>query len=211
MRTRTIWITSAIAVAVVAAAGTAVAVAATTDEATTVVADGLTAGGSTFGLSTSDDAGPDDDALPPFTEAEVAAAIEAALAQVGPGVVVDIDVDDDIGYAYELDILLDAGGLVEVKLDEQLNVVDVDDESRDDSSSTLSPTPSPSPSTDAVADPDDLDRAVAVALEYTGGGTVTEARLSDDADHVWEVEITFADGEDVDIELDGQFNIVKVD
>ena len=41
----------------------------------------------------------------------------------GPGTVVDIDIDDNAAYAYELDILLDAGGVVEVKLDASLNVV----------------------------------------------------------------------------------------
>ena len=36
---------------------------------------------------------------------------------------IDADVDDNEAYAYEIDVRLDAGGVVEVKLDSALNVV----------------------------------------------------------------------------------------
>jgi uncharacterized membrane protein YkoI len=40
---------------------------------------------------------------------------------------------------------------------------------------------------------------------------VTALDRSDDADHAWEVEVTGADGRDVDVELDASFGVVRVD
>lgn len=60
---------------------------------------------------------------------------------------------------------------------------------------------------------DVLDRASAAALAAVeGDGTVTEATGADaEDDHVYEVEITLADGEDVDVELDRDFGVVDID
>jgi uncharacterized membrane protein YkoI len=45
---------------------------------------------------------------------------------VGPGTVIDADTDDNDAYAYEIKIRLDAGGVVEVKLDSAFVVVSVE-------------------------------------------------------------------------------------
>ncbi|MET0696981.1 MAG: PepSY domain-containing protein [Acidimicrobiia bacterium] len=53
----------------------------------------------------------------------------------------------------------------------------------------------------------DLDRAVAAALEHTGGGTVTETEIGDDG-AAYSVEIRREDGSQVEVQLDAQFNVV---
>jgi uncharacterized membrane protein YkoI len=52
-----------------------------------------------------------------------------------------------------------------------------------------------------------LDRAVAAALEETGGGTVTETEVGDDG-AVYGVEIQLDDGSQVEVNLDRDFNVV---
>ena len=67
------------------------------------------------------------------------------------------------------------------------------------------------PTTAATADPADVDAASSAALAAAGDGTVTEVERSDDLDHAWEVEVTFADGRDVEVELDSEFALVRID
>jgi uncharacterized membrane protein YkoI len=52
-----------------------------------------------------------------------------------------------------------------------------------------------------------LDGASAAALEATGGGTVTETEVGDEESY-YEVEVTRADGSQVDVQLDRDFNVV---
>jgi len=53
----------------------------------------------------------------------------------------------------------------------------------------------------------DLDRASAAALEATGGGEVTETEVGDEESY-YEVEVTLADGSQVDVQLDQSFEVV---
>jgi uncharacterized membrane protein YkoI len=57
-----------------------------------------------------------------------------------------------------------------------------------------------------------LDRASGAALQATGGGKVTETEVGDEESY-YEVEVTRADGSQVDVQLDRGFNLVgqKVD
>jgi hypothetical protein len=57
-----------------------------------------------------------------------------------------------------------------------------------------------------------LDKASAAALEHTGGGRVTETEVGDE-ESPYEVEVTRADGSQVDVQLDRGFDVVggKVD
>ncbi|HEX5856521.1 MAG TPA: PepSY domain-containing protein [Microbacterium sp.] len=198
MRKRTIWITSAAAGLALVAGGTAVAFAVTDD-------------------LTEDDAAESAE----VTSEELDAAIAAALDEVGPGRVVDADREDDGSHAYEIDIAVQDGERVEVRLDEALNVLDVSPEDAPDGGTSGDGT-----SDDATSDDDgtsdgtdddggqpvdaaDADRASEAALAHTGGGTVSEVERSDDADHAWEVEVTLADGTDVDVELDADFAVTK--
>ena len=66
---------------------------------------------------------------------------------------------------------------------------------------------------DAAEGPDvaisgsDLDKASAAALDATGGGTVTETEQGDEESY-YEVEVTMADGSQVDVQLDRGFDVV---
>lgn len=52
-----------------------------------------------------------------------------------------------------------------------------------------------------------LDQAVAAALEETGGGTVTETEVGDDG-AAYGVEVLLDDGTQVEVNLDGDFNVI---
>ena len=52
-----------------------------------------------------------------------------------------------------------------------------------------------------------LARASAAALGATGGGKVTETEVGDEESY-YEVEVTRADGSQVDVQLDRGFNVV---
>jgi uncharacterized membrane protein YkoI len=52
-----------------------------------------------------------------------------------------------------------------------------------------------------------LARASAAALEHTGGGRVTDTETGDE-EGAYEVEVTLADGSQVDVHLDAAFNVL---
>ena len=52
-----------------------------------------------------------------------------------------------------------------------------------------------------------LDRASAAALAETGEGRVTETEVGDE-DSYYEVEVTFDDGRQIDVQLDRDFAVV---
>jgi uncharacterized membrane protein YkoI len=52
-----------------------------------------------------------------------------------------------------------------------------------------------------------LTRAMAAAVAFTKGGRVTGTEV-DDEDSKYEVEVTLADGRQVDVQLDEQFQVV---
>ena len=100
------------------------------------------------------------------------------------------------------------------------DAVDDNDSLELSSDSRTVPVPSPSATNDDDRSDDhggrdvsgaDADRASQAALAAVGSGTVTEVERSDDLDHVWEVEVTLADGSDVDVRLDGDFGVVRID
>jgi hypothetical protein len=51
------------------------------------------------------------------------------------------------------------------------------------------------------------DRAVAAALAFTGGGTVTETEIGDDG-AAFEVEVRLDDGRQVEVQLDASFTVI---
>ena len=61
--------------------------------------------------------------------------------------------------------------------------------------------------TEAPITGDALVKASAIALEHTGGGTVTETEVGDEESY-YEVEVTMDDGRQIDVQLDEQFNVV---
>jgi len=56
----------------------------------------------------------------------------------------------------------------------------------------------------------DLDRAREAALAEVGDGRVTGAEVGDDGT-AYELEVTRADGSEVDVDLDASFTVVRVD
>ena len=55
-----------------------------------------------------------------------------------------------------------------------------------------------------------LQRAKAVALQATGGGKVTDSEVNDE-EGAYEVEVTRADGSQVDVHLDRSFHVTGSD
>jgi len=53
-----------------------------------------------------------------------------------------------------------------------------------------------------------LEKASAAALAYTGGGTVTDSEIGDE-EGFYEVEVTLADGREVDVHLDENFKVLS--
>jgi hypothetical protein len=54
----------------------------------------------------------------------------------------------------------------------------------------------------------DRDRAEAVALKQTGGGRVTGTEINDE-EGAYEIEVTKADGTQVDVHLDSSFHVLN--
>lgn len=57
---------------------------------------------------------------------------------------------------------------------------------------------------------DTYDKAVAAALAETRGGTVTETEVGDDG-AAYDVEITLADGKQVEVSLDANFAVIRTE
>ena len=53
----------------------------------------------------------------------------------------------------------------------------------------------------------DLEQATEVALEHTGGGTVTEFEIGDDG-AAYSVEVRLADGSQVEVNLNANFEVI---
>ncbi|POH69456.1 hypothetical protein C3B59_05560 [Cryobacterium zongtaii] len=146
-------------------------------------------------------------------------ASNAALAEVGPGTVTTAERNDDGGSAYDLSVRLDNGGEVDVELNESFDVVWVGDFDNDDDGSYV-PSASAAPSATATTAPTastaeqaaaEQASAEAAALAAVGSGRVTEFDRSDDANHLYEVEVTRDNGQDVDVELAASFVVLTLD
>ena len=164
------------------------------------------------------------------------AASDAALEAVGSGRVTEVDEgDDDDTAAFIVEVALDDGTDIDVELDdnfEVLNQAEIDNRIGAGAAPSESPsadaggvtTESPAPG-DAVDDgnqrnvDDDTplqgrskQRAERAALDAVGGGRVTESTYADpDERHAFEVEIELGGDDDVTVELDRDFNVVRID
>ena len=161
-------------------------------------------------------------------------ASNAALAEVGPGTVTSAEHTNDDGATYALEIRLDNGDEVDVELDESFGILWVGDyDAADGVFVPSSSAPADDAASDAAAAADAAATAAAAAaaadaaaaatatsaeqrasaeaaaLAHVGSGTVTEFDISDDSDHLYEVEITLPSGEDVDVELDASFTVLR--
>jgi hypothetical protein len=195
MQKKTIWITAAAAGAVLILGGTGIAYAATDgferdddDRATTVVENQTT----------------DATASAPVATDWLAQASAAAIEAAGGGTVIGADVSDDADHAYSVDVRREDGNEVDIDLDSSFAVVRIDEDDRNDADETLDAEDAPISAADRAS-------AEKAALAATDKGTVTDVERSDDRDHAWEVEVTFANGTDVDVELTKGFDLVRID
>ena len=165
---------------------------------------------------------------------------QAALDEVGSGVVTDVDRLADGLEGYEVDVTRDDGREVSVLLDGEGAVVssrvddrgdsddsdddgstgstgstgsvDADDRDGDDvATGSASGAPTTGDRDDAELTGADYDRASAAAIEAAGGGVVTDADRSDDRDVAYEVDVRLDDGTEVDVDLDADFGVVRTD
>ncbi|WP_219993282.1 PepSY domain-containing protein [Cryobacterium arcticum] len=199
MKKKTIWITSAAVAAVLVAGGAGLAIADPFDN------DG------------------------PLTGSTLDQASTAALDAVGGGTVTDSEsTDDNTAQAYEVEVTLANGTDVDVALDRDFAVLWIDGLTAAGATATPTTGSGSDDSNDSRDDSDDgtgsgelaplteADRSAASAAALaamTAGtvGTVTEVERSDDFDHAYEVEVTLENGEDIDVELDEAFTVLKVE
>lgn len=57
----------------------------------------------------------------------------------------------------------------------------------------------------------EVTSATDAALAEAGGGTVTDADRSDDADHAFEVDVRLEDGDELEVELADDFTVVRTE
>ena len=194
MKKKTIWITGAAVAAVLVVGGAGLAIADPFD-------------------------GPDG----PLTGGTLDKASAAALDAVGSGTVTDTEAGSgDDAHAYEVEVTLADGTDVDVALDTSFAVLWVDGlptagagsapstGSGTDDSGT-SGTDDSSVLALTTAERDAASAAALATLPAGTTGTVSEVERSDDFDHAYEVEIILENGQDVDVELDASFAVVKVD
>ncbi|WEO76495.1 hypothetical protein BJQ94_14125 [Cryobacterium sp. SO2] len=191
MKKKTIWITGAAVAAVLVVGGAGLAIADPFDT------DG------------------------PLTGNTLDKASTAALDAVGSGTVTGSEAGDDTdAHAYEVEVTLADGTDVDVALDDSFGVLWVDGLPTD--AATSVPSTGTGDDTTGADDSSGLaaltetDRsaasAAALAAVPAGSvGTVTEVERSDDFDHAYEVEVTLENGQDIDVELDASFAVLKVD
>ncbi|NQX05597.1 PepSY domain-containing protein [Rathayibacter sp. VKM Ac-2856] len=164
-----------------------------------------------------------------LTGADLDRASEVAISEIGGGTVTSAERDDDGTPGYELELRGDDGLEYDVRLDDSFGVLVVDPEDddavrgdgatgtgSDGTTGTTDGTAGTDDATTGAVDPDDLvgeelTRASEAAIAAVGGGTVTEAERSDDADHAFDVEVTRADGTDVDVDLGADFAVLRTE
>lgn len=148
-----------------------------------------------------------------------------ALAAVGEGTVSNAELSDDLDHTYAIEVTRADGSEVDVLLNDAFAVIRIENDSRPISQSSAPSEPSNGPSSTSTANsgqgsaPGNLDnlteeemtRASAAALTAVGSGKVFDIERSDDRKHEYEVTVILANGDDVDVELDAQFNVTKMD
>ena len=128
-------------------------------------------------------------------------ASKAALAETGGGKVTDSERDGENGATYEVEVTKADGNQVDVRLDDQFKVVAAEPDHEDADDDTA----------DEQLTGATLDRASKAALAKTGGGKVTGSERDTEHGATYEIEVTKADGSQVDVRLDDQFKVVAVE
>jgi uncharacterized membrane protein YkoI len=141
-------------------------------------------------------------------------ASKAAIDEAGGGKVTDSERDDS---GYEIEVTLDSGREIDVVLDDSFSVVSVDRDTSDDGrgkdtgSDDTDDNGTVDDGTDDAPLTENERSSVEAAAIAAVPGTVTDIDRSDDADHVFEVEVTRENGTQADVELDESFAVVRID
>jgi uncharacterized membrane protein YkoI len=110
-----------------------------------------------------------------------------------PGEIQEVELENQNGQLiYEVDVA-SGDGEKEVKIDQQGNVIQVEDEEID------------VPITGSA-----LEKASQAALAYMGEGKVTDSEIGDEEGY-YEIEITLDNGGEADVHLDKNFNVLSVE
>ncbi len=128
---------------------------------------------------------------PGMTSADLQRVADAAIAAAGGGRVTATEFDDG---AHEVEVTLDDGTEVDVRLDRDLTVLGTQREA-----------PDPPPA-NPIGTPD-LAGASEAAVEAAGGGRVTDTDVDDDTG-TYEIEVTLDDGTEVDVQLDRDLAVI---
>jgi uncharacterized membrane protein YkoI len=142
-------------------------------------------------------------------------ASKAALAETGGGKVTGSERDGENGATYEVEVTKD-GKQTDVRLDDQFNVVVAETDHEDAGDDDRGRDDADDRGEDSGSDADDgaaltgatLDRASKAALAETGGGEVTGSERDSENGATYEVEVTKADGSQVDVRLDDAFKVI---
>ena len=142
----------------------------------------------------------------PITGSALDRAGQAALKEVGGGKVTQTEAGDEEG-AYEVEVTKADGSQVDVHLDKGFAVISAEadkaDSEREQSDDDGENDDGPDKAITGAA----LERASQAALKKVGSGKVTETEAGDEESY-YEVEVTKADGSQVDVQLDRSFDVV---
>lgn len=151
----------------------------------------------------------DDDDDRPLSDSQLERASDVAVDEAGGGRVTDSEAERDGPGVFELEVTRDDGSEVDVHLDRAYTVVRTE---RDDDRGSDG-----RDGDDDDRDGDDADdraltgqqrtSASEAALAHVGGGRVTDTEAGDGT-AAFEVEVTRADGTEIDVHLDEQFTVI---
>lgn len=153
---------------------------------TSVVVAAVIIGAGAYAVAQDNDDGVDGD--------DLSRAIDAALAEVGGGQVIELEYDE--GF-YDLEVRRPDGTLIDVGLDRNQKVVFAAED-----------VPDRFDSDDQPIDDADRQRAADVAVEAAGGGTAVDVDRDDGG---YEVEVRLDNGREVDVELSADFQVRSID
>jgi uncharacterized membrane protein YkoI len=183
------------------------------------------------GIAIADELNDGSDALDDATRDRVAA---AATGYTNGGELIDAERDDDGGY--DAEVRLENGTEVDVRLDDDYDVVSSDSDTQDAGRAADDRTDDdsgdrPGADDDGTADQgsgdqgtdgtgstdaddvpltaDETTQASDAALAETGQGEVVDVDRSDDRDHAFEVEVRLTDGSEIEVHLDADFAVVS--
>jgi uncharacterized membrane protein YkoI len=140
-------------------------------------------------------------------------AVDAALASTGGGIANSVERDGEDGAFWEVEVTRPDGATVDVRLDENLDVVviegDHEEPDADDLAENDGDVEDDGDEGDHITGPQ-ADRIAAAALDATGGGTALSVDLDGEDGATWEVEVRKPDGSTVDVRLDDNLRVVAI-